>query len=171
MSPFVRKQLRQRKRSQLSIPRALKVSKPNHPRDRHLTNPIKAQEAITAVLFLADPPTMKPMNSSTFPKMMNHRRPNRSELAPHTLQKSTRIQRETSTTHIKAMVTVMVYIGTYHAAWDASPSCVATPAWQALREGTIQKEMPYERARIWEVRVGECQVATDAVLPMLRSTS
>ena len=45
-------------------------------------------------------------------------------------------------TYMKAMVTVMVYTGTYHACLDASPNCVATRPWTLLRDGTIQKEMP-----------------------------
>lgn len=40
---------------------------------------------IIDVLFFAVPPTMKPMKSSTFPPMMNQRRPKRSELAPQIL--------------------------------------------------------------------------------------
>jgi hypothetical protein len=43
---------------------------------------------------------------------------------------------------------VMVYKETYQAALVGSPSWVATTAAQALREGTIQKLIPYERARI-----------------------
>lgn len=49
------------------------------------TNPIKAMAAIIDVLFFAVPPTMKPMKRSTFPPMINHRRPKRSELAPQIL--------------------------------------------------------------------------------------
>jgi hypothetical protein len=60
---------------------------------------------------LADPPTMKPMKSKTFPKMMNHRRPKRSELAPQTLRErltNTLVPKRSDPTYMKAIVTVMV---------------------------------------------------------------
>jgi hypothetical protein len=98
-----------------------------------LTNPISDIAASIEVLFVADPPTMNPMNMIALPPTINHRRPNRSLFAPHTM---------------KAMVTVMVYNETYHAALVGSPSWVATTAAHALRDGTIQKLMPYERAKI-----------------------
>jgi hypothetical protein len=79
------------------------------------------------VLFFADPPTINPMKRMAFPPTMNHRRPNKSLLAPQTM---------------KAIVTVIVYKETYHAALVGSPSCVATTAAQALSDGTIQKLIP-----------------------------
>jgi hypothetical protein len=98
-----------------------------------LTNPIKDIAASIDVLFFADPPRMNPMKRIALPPTMNHRRPNKSLFAPHT---------------IKAIVTVMVYRDTYQAALVGSPSWVATTAAQALSEGTIQKLMPYERDKI-----------------------
>jgi len=50
-----------------------------------LTNPMKAMDTISELLFLADPPTTNPMNIKTFPPMINQRRPNKSEFAPHTM--------------------------------------------------------------------------------------
>lgn len=72
-----------------------------------LTKPIKADPTMSDVLFFAVPATMYPINRRTFPPMMNHRRPKRSEFAPQTM---------------KAMVTVMVYTGTYQACLVTSPS-------------------------------------------------
>jgi hypothetical protein len=98
-----------------------------------LTNPISDMAASIDVLFFANPPTMKPTKSITLPPTMNHRRPNKSLFAPQIM---------------KAIVTVMVYNETYQAALVGSPSWAATTAAQALSEGTIQKLIPYERARI-----------------------
>ena len=63
------------------------VSIPYYPRNAlfYLTKPMNAHATMTEVLFFAVPPMMKPMKSSTFPPMMNHRRPNRSEFAPQIL--------------------------------------------------------------------------------------
>lgn len=58
---------------------------------------------------------------------MNHLRPNKSLFAPQTM---------------KAMVTVIVYSDTYQAALVGSPSDVATTAPQALKDGTIQNDIP-----------------------------
>jgi hypothetical protein len=85
------------------------------------------------VLFFAVPPTMNPTKRMAFPPTMNHRRPNKSLLAPHT---------------IKAIVTVIVYRETYQAALVGSPSCVATTAPHALSDGTIQKLIPYDMDKI-----------------------
>lgn len=43
---------------------------------------------------------------------------------------------------MKAMVTVIVYSETYQAARVGSPNEVATTAPQALKDGTIQNEIP-----------------------------
>ena len=51
-------------------------------------------------------------------------------------------------TYIKAMVTVMVYVGTYQACFVTSPSAVAIAACAADADGTIQNEIPYDQARI-----------------------
>jgi hypothetical protein len=91
-----------------------------------LTNPISDIAASIEVL-------LNPMNMMALPPTINHRRLNRSLFAPHTM---------------KAMVTVMMYNETYYAAWVGSSSWVATTAAHALRDGTIQKLMPYERAEI-----------------------
>lgn len=75
--------------------------------------------------------------------MMNQRRPKRSELAPQTLAKVREMSaKSVNEAYMKAMVTVMVYTGTYHACLLASPSWVAIMAWTPLRVGTIQKDIP-----------------------------
>lgn len=71
-----------------------------------------------AVLFFAVPPTMNPINRRMLPQMMNQRRPNKSELAPQILENISEYQDfpQSEQTYMNANVTVIVYIGTYHAA-------------------------------------------------------
>jgi hypothetical protein len=172
VSPFIRKKFRQSESGQLRIARAETDESEGSNHTRVIlgrTTDDKANEPVTKVSLILHPlwalalKTLQNFlrrmrvgkkdtittHSRILPPIMNHRLPKRSLFAPQTM---------------KPIATVMVYLSKdqrshfhevkntyveiYHADLVTSPKSVATIAPQALTDGTIQNDMPYDHAKI-----------------------
>lgn len=91
VTPLVGQEFGKGKCGELCVSGALGVSVDVVALSGARTKPMKAHATMTETLFFAVPPPMNPMKRRTFPPMMNHRRPKRSEFAPQILDMLERV--------------------------------------------------------------------------------